>query len=273
MKKILFTTALVFALASCEDPIHVDTDTAAPRLVIDAAINWEKGTPGNEQVIKLTTTTDYFNANPPVVSGATVRVANSVGTVFDFVEEPGTGRYVCTGFIPEIGQTYTLTVVQGGRTITATETLQPAPPIEYVTQETIPGIQQEGDQIEFKAYFTDPADRRDFYLVKYQSSVTAIPEFVAVDDEFFNGNQVFALYLNEDLEPGGLLGIKLYGVSERYFHYWEKLINLAGINGPFSTPGGVLRGNLVNTTHPDDYVLGYFSCSETSEVIYDVGPY
>lgn len=270
---IYLTILLAIAFTGCEEAVDVDTDTAPPRLVIDASINWEKGTPGNEQKIKLTTTTNYFNTVPPVVSGATVFIKNSFDETFDFIETPGTGEYVCSTFIPQIGESYTLTVIQNGRTITATEILMPVPEIDYIAQETIPGIEDEEDQVQVKTYFTDPGATDDFYLLRFQSSVTAIPEYGAVDDEFFQGNQVFGLYLNEDLETGSLLGVKLYGISEKYFRYMEKLINIAGGNGPFSTPGGVVRGNLVNTTNPDDYVLGYFSVSETSSQVYTIAPF
>src|SRR5688572_21282195 len=93
---------LSVTFAGCEEVVDVDTDTAPPRLVVDASITWQKGTAGNEQKIKLTTTTNYFNTIPPVVSGATVFITNSSATVFDFIETPSTGEYVCSTFVPVI---------------------------------------------------------------------------------------------------------------------------------------------------------------------------
>ncbi|SCY95409.1 DUF4249 domain-containing protein [Flavobacterium caeni] len=270
---IYLTLLLSLTFVGCEEVVDVDTKTAPPRLVVDASLQWEKGTAGNEQKIKLTMTTNFYNTIPPVVSGATVYVTNSASTVFNFIETPGTGEYVCSSFVPEIGESYTLTVEHNGRTITATEAMMPVPAIDYIAQETIPGFEGEEEQIQFKTYFTDNGTTNDYYLMRFQSSVTAIPEYIAVDDEFFQGNQVFGLYLNADLEPGGLLGVKLYGISQRYFNYMEKLISISYGAGPFATPAGVLRGNMVNTTNPDDYVLGYFSVTETSSQVYTVGPY
>ena len=66
MKNIkLFIVLLIasFSVISCEEVVNVDLDTAAPKLVIDASIKWEKGTTGNVQKIKLTTTTDYYSNN------------------------------------------------------------------------------------------------------------------------------------------------------------------------------------------------------------------
>ena len=80
MKNLILYLTLItitFFFTSCEDPIDVSLDTAQPKLVIDAVIKWEKGTIGNEQTIKLTTTTDFYTNVIPVVSGATVYITNS----------------------------------------------------------------------------------------------------------------------------------------------------------------------------------------------------
>ena len=61
MKYIYIITAIIFSffLHSCEEVIDVDLKTEKPRLVVDAGINWYKGTAGEQQKIKLTTTTGY----------------------------------------------------------------------------------------------------------------------------------------------------------------------------------------------------------------------
>lgn len=41
VRKIILVTIGLF-LTGCEDVINVDLDTAAPRLVIDASIDWVK---------------------------------------------------------------------------------------------------------------------------------------------------------------------------------------------------------------------------------------
>jgi hypothetical protein len=78
MKKIFFTPLILILLfTSCEDVVNVDLETAAPKLVIDASIDWEKGTTGNVQVIKLSTTSDFYSNTVPRVSGAIVFITNS----------------------------------------------------------------------------------------------------------------------------------------------------------------------------------------------------
>lgn len=272
MKKIFLYTTVIFAvfLSGCEKVIDVDLNTAAPRLVVDAAIVWPKGTAGNEQKIKLTMTTSFYNELPPTVSGATVFIKNSEGFTYDFLETPNTGEYVCSTFVPILDETYVLTVNYNGQTLTATEILKPVTSIDYVVQEVTPGIGEEEDQIEVKTFFTDPGNSNDFYMFRFQASIMAVPEFGVSDDEFFQGNQIFGIYQNENLKPGDILGIRLYGISAQYYNYMSKLLNAIGGNGPFSTTPGTLRGNIVNTTNPDDFALGYFSLSETDSALYTV---
>jgi hypothetical protein len=78
MKKAIQITVLLlsFLFVSCEEVIDVNLNTG-PKLVIEASINWLKGTSGMVQRIKLTTTTGYFKTVIPVVSNATIFITNS----------------------------------------------------------------------------------------------------------------------------------------------------------------------------------------------------
>jgi hypothetical protein len=93
-----FLFVLLFSFLSCEKVIDVDLDTATPRLVIEASINWFAETSGNEQKIKLSTTTDYFSNQIPPVSGATVFITNSSNQTFTFTEDGTAGTYKCYNF-------------------------------------------------------------------------------------------------------------------------------------------------------------------------------
>ena len=272
MKKTLLSIIIVFSLflSGCEKVVDVDLNTAAPKLVVDASIVWQKGTAGNDQKIKLSTTTSFYNEIPPIVSGATVFIKNSENFTYDFIEAPNTGDYICNTFVPLIDETYTLTVIYNGKTLIATETLKSVTPIDYVMQEVTPGIGDQEDQIEVKTFFTDPGNSTNFYLFRFQASIMAVPEYGVSDDEFFQGNQIFGLYQNENLKAGDLLDIKIYGISEQYYNYMSKLLNAIGGNGPFSTTPGTLRGNIVYPSNPDDFALGYFSLSEIDSALYTV---
>ena len=274
MKKYTLIIALIFStfsFISCEKVIDVNLNTAAPRLVIDAALKWEKGTDGSIQKIKLSTTTGFFNQEIPKVSGATVFVTNEAEDVFDFNEiTENSGEYICANFVPVLNATYTLTVIQNGITYTASETLIPVVPIDKVEQRNDGGIL--GENIEVKYFFTDDGLTDNFYLFREKLSSYQIPQYDVSRDEFYQGNQIFGLYSNEDIKPGDDLDITISGISQGYYSYMQVLLSIAGTTGgsPFQSPPATVRGNIINTSNPDNYVLGFFSVSETDHLVYTI---
>lgn len=268
MKNIAYLFVL-FLLAGCQDVVDVDLDTADAKLVIDANILWQKGTTGEQQRVKLTMTTDYFSSTVPIVSGATVFITNSSGTVFTFNEIPNTGEYVCLNFNPVINETYALTVVHNGVVYKATDTLLATPAIDSVEQTTVPGFPD--DIIQVKFFFQDNGAENNNYLLSVKKTNEVIPEFGALTDEFLQGNQMFGFYADDELESGNQLTLGVQGISMRYYNYMTKLINIAGTSGnPFATPPATLRGNILNQNNPDDFPLGYFHLSEVDTEVYTV---
>ncbi len=257
---ILFITLLTI---SCEDVVDVDLETAPPQLVVNASIQWRKGTSGNDQKIKLTTTTGYFSTTIPTVSGATVFISNSNNAVFNFIEIPNTGDYKCNTFVPVLDDEYVLTIVLNGQTYTATETLKSVSAISRTTQNNEGGFT--GKEIEIKSFFNDPENADNYYMFKFKSSILAIPSYDIFDDSFTQGNENFGLYINEDLKSGDNLDITLFGISKRYFEYMRKLTAVAGSTsgGPFATAPASVRGNIVNKTDAKNFAYGYFNVSET----------
>lgn len=260
LKYIVFFVAVVLT-SGCEKVVDVELDQAAPKLVIDASLQWIKGTSGNEQTIRLSQTTGYFDSEIPAVTGASVIVTDNLGNVFDFVEAaPGT--YTCVDFNPAINAQYTLQVITSGQTYVATESMLAVPEIEEIVQNNDGGFT--GDNIEIRAFYTDNANTDDYYLTRFKADFASIPEYEVTEDRFFQGNRIFASYSDSDLEPGDVLDLTISGISQRYYNYMNILISIAGSNGgsPFQSPPATVRGNIVNTTNSTDYPLGYFSVSE-----------
>ncbi|KFF06232.1 DUF4249 domain-containing protein [Flavobacterium reichenbachii] len=271
MKKARFLMVFLLSLffLSCEEVVDVDLDTAAPKLVIEAAINWKKGTTGTQQTIQLSTTTGYFENVIPVVSGAVVSIKNSKNQQFNFTENSKTGRYVCNNFKPEINETYTLTVVSGGNTYTASETLKSVAPITRLEQNNEGGFT--GKDIEVKAFFTDPPED-NFYLFKYTYSSKITSSYYVSEDKFYQGNEIFSSSDDDELKPGDEIEITHYGISKQYYNYMNILVSIAGSNvgGPFQSPPATVRGNIINTTDKTNYPLGYFSLSEIDSKQYKI---
>lgn len=268
MKKIYYIFGILsLMLFSCEDVVHVDLDSAEPRLVVEASINWYKGDSGSTQKIRLTTTAGYYDSEVPTVSNAIVTITSEDGQVFDFLEETP-GNYFCHDFVPEIGKSYELMISVNGEIYTATEKLYAVPEIQYVEQNNDIGFSD--DIIEIKYFFQDNGEEVNYYLDSFDSDSFLTAEYGISSDDLFQGNMMYGIFLSDEIKAGDDIEIKLYGISRSYYNYMRVLFNSTDSGGPFPIPVGTVRGNLVNQTNPDNYALGYFRLSEVDQITYTI---
>ena len=270
MKKILLYLILFVTLYNCEDVIEVDLNESEPRLVIEASINWFKGTQGNEQEIKLSLSAPFFQEEIPPANGAVVEIQDSNGNVFNFIEELNTGIYRNDNFIPVLNEIYTLSILYQGELYTASEMLKSVVPIDFIEQIDDGGFS--GEDIELKAFYTDPANIENYYFFEFLSDVSVVPNLEVYEDRFTDGNQIFGFYTEEDLESGDIVTIRNYGVSERFYEFMFVLLQQGSEEngGPFETQPATVRGNCINQTNPENFPFGYFRLSEVDEVIYTI---
>ncbi len=265
MKNIFYLVAflLMGIFTSCEEVIDVNLKTAEPRLVVEATINWIKNTPGNIQAIRLSTTTGYFDTEIPPVTNAGVQITNSSGTVFTFAEIDQPGLYICSNFVPVLGETYTLTIEYQGEIYTSTERLLATPTVTRVEQRNDAGVL--GEDIELKFFFNDIPNETNFYFLGIFDPYKVIPEYGVLEDRFFQNNEMFGLYFSDQFKPTDTVTYTMSGVSQQYFNYMNILLAQAGTTsaGPFSTPTSTVRGNIVNQTNFSNFALGYFRLGET----------
>lgn len=278
MKKILQYIFILISLflASCTDVIDVELQTKASRIVVEASIDWEKGTIGNNQSVKLSLSTPYFDSTEnDHITGATVKITNeNDGTEFIFIDQ-NNGLYTTTGFIPELYESYILEISYQGETIIAKETLLPVTDISRISQSTENGFID--DVIGVAISFKDPVDEDNYYLMKFQEQKDLLPTLFDVDDKFTNGNEMTITYEKitdeetgeEELKPGDVLDIELIGISKDYYDYIRLLINQNETGGsPFSTIPAPLKGNCINPVNPDNYAYGYFRLTQVDRITY-----
>lgn len=271
MKNIIVFISFLFFI-SCEEVVDVELSTTEPKLVVDATINWNKGTSGNIQTIKLTTTTGYYQSEIPKVSGATVIIENSSNQEFYFIEEiipsGNSGLYKCINFIPQLNETYTLTITYLGQNYSATEKLLPSPAISDIEQRNDLGFNS--DEIGLKINFNDFLNQENHYLVRFDSTINPFPEYQTIPDEFAEGKKISALYSNEKLKKGELINISLVGTSETFYNYMTMLLNNAKPTGPFQVPPAKIRGNIVNQNDKNNFALGFFRLGEVEKFEYTI---
>ncbi len=270
MKSKWLVIVILIGLFSCEDVIEVELNEAEPRLVIEASINWLKNTTGNEQEIKLSLSAPFFDDEIPPANGATVSITDSDNTVFNFIEDTNSGIYQNSNFIPVINGTYSLNIVYEGEIYAATETLKSVVPIDFIEQNNDGGFS--GEDIELKAFYTDPVDEENYYFFEFLSDLTPVPTLEVYEDRFTNGNQIFGFYSEEDITAGNVVRIRNYGASESFYAFMFLLLQQGSqeSGGPFETQPSSVRGNCINETNPDNFPFGYFRLSEVDEVLYTI---
>ena len=158
-------------------------------------------------------------------------------------------------------------LIYNDQVYTATESFKSVSGIDYVEQ--LDGGGFAGDEIEIKAFYTDPADQENYYLFKFTDEDVFLELY---EDEFTNGNQIFGYFSNEDIEAGDVISIQMEGISREYYDYMFVLRSQVGTNqgGPFETMPAVVRGNIVNETNRDNFPFGYFRLSEAESITYSV---
>jgi hypothetical protein len=274
---IYILTAITLLFSACTEVIDVDVPIAKPRLVIEASIDWEKGTSGNTQTIKLSHSTPYFDKNQSnLVSNASVTIIDkTTSQEFIFLDQQN-GEYICSDFLPIVNHLYTLYINYNGENYTAEETLKSVSEISRIVQSTEDGFDSEA--IELNMYVPDPADEENYYLIRFYEHGDLLAKLFDMDDEFVNGNEMkfFIEKLDNDetneeqFEAGDVLDFSLYGISKTYFNYMRVLIEQSKAGGPFNTTPVALRGNCVNPSHPDKYAFGYFRLTQVVKTTYTI---
>ena len=177
---VIFISSFVFI--SCQDVVDVDVPNGQTRLVIEASLDWEKGTIGNNQTIKLSTSTPYFDttSNTDVIE-ASVKVTNTdTNQVFVFTDQ-NNGNYTISNFVPIIDNTYSLEVVYDNETYIGTEVLNAVADVVNVNQSLEGGFNDE--IIEINIEYQDPENMDNFYLHKYHRQGDLFP---IIEDRFHN---------------------------------------------------------------------------------------
>ncbi len=272
--KILLSLSLL--LASCTDVIDIEVPEAAPRLVVEASMDWIKGSSGSQQTIKLSTSTPFFDnlvENP--VKGAIVKVINDTDSREVIFTDQNNGNYTTNEFVPVMDQSYTLEILYDNEIYRASETMTPVTDITTVFQSRENGFDKEA--LEVNIEFNDPKDIKNFYLTKFQRRGDLLQTLFDVKDEFTDGNKMSIFYekINNDdtgeteFVPGDIVDIDLNGISEQYYNYIKLLIQQSGgVGGPFSTTPAEIKGNCININSPENYAFGYFRLSEVDKKVY-----
>lgn len=264
-----FLLASLGLFISCEEVVMPDLETAKPRLVIEAVMEKEilDNGFGYRSFVRLTLTAPYFANEVPVVENALVSITDENGKMYTFLYDHNGYYYSADPIIIENNLKYTLKIVYKNQVYSAVQSLAETVPLLYVEQSNDGGFSN--DVIELKAFFEDPAGEENYYLYAGLSEKGNL--YDAINDEFFDGNQIFVFYSLDDLKAGDEVIFRLMGINrEAYNYYFSLLLQTQAPAGPFETQPATIRGNIVNLEQPENFPFGYFRISEVFVLKYTV---
>lgn len=271
MKKILTLLLLSIIIIACQDVIELDLNNSAPRLVIDAELELNEDGTTTAQVI-LIRSSPFYQEEIVFVSDATVIVTDQAGVNHDF-SLISVGLYTNTTLNIQDGMSYTLTIIDGVDTYSATQDFISTVPYNRVEQAKLAGFSD--DITEITGFFNDPANEENYYLFEFiDNNNLKNQEIDIIGDEFSNGNESQTTFFldEEDLPAGSDITLVIRGIDRRCFTFYDTLLQQTdgGGGGPFNAQPATVRGNVINTTNPEKFPFGYFRVSQKFEIDYTV---
>jgi hypothetical protein len=274
--------ALLVLLCACQRVVDLEVPSARPRLVVAARLARDLRPigPQDVQVVKLTTTSDYFSADPPPPAlGAVVQVQDDMGNVTVFSDSLRSGMYRAPAmFVVQRGRTYTLTISFEGEQYQAVESTQNVAPIQRLyLDKPHPGRFAGVGGLRATIDYTDPAGVKNFYMwEQYLNGVLELgPDSttkmrVIASDQLTDGLSVvgFQPYEGVHVEQLSQVVVRQIALSEAAYQYFYALNDQVSSNGsPFAVPPASLRGNIQNLSDRTRPALGYFYVSEFSSAL------
>ena len=291
----LFLGALIMVLSACEDEISPPLEEAAPILAVDA---WITDQPLPQRV-RLTQTQPYFDSVDSPLSGATVLIQDTQGSVYDFTEderEPGSYYWTPTATettFGKLGETYELRITTGDQTYHAFSRLNPVPAIDSITYEEF-----EGNAFIPTSYFAefwavDLPEVGNAYWIRAYKNGNLLDEpdeiSVAYDAGFsrggsFNGT-VFAQPIRSSINPfdqdedGNILPpykredsvyVELHSITDEAFDFLSQVAiqtnRPGGFAELFANPIANVSTNLKNADPQGPLAVGFFNVASVSSL-------
>lgn len=277
MKNIFILLCSLFVLSSCEDPIKLEIDAGQKQLVVDAFLN----NLSEQQMIKLQLSKEFFdeNSQEPII-GATVKVTDSDGKVYNFSDIGNKGEYTWTdSVLVHEGKTYSLQINYNGQTYTSTSKANPVPAIDslvFSVSSSGFGSDSEGYFLEY--FVNDLPGREDFYrAIVYREGKLITSNngiVVSIDGAFGAGNDglpfIFPIRagLNDGESPyqlGEKVKVELMSINKEVYFFFNQVNSQINNGGLFAVPPSNVRTNIVSSSNDiANKGIGMFSVSMVS---------
>jgi hypothetical protein len=259
MKRL--SVILVFVCCACQKVITLKLGTTSPQLAIQGDVNDGPG----PYTVTLSQSVDFYANNTfPSVSGATVAITDVTAGVADTLSETSPGTYTTHILAGLDGHTYTMYVLSGGISYTATSTI-PTPPVvlDSVTFSAT-GRRGKGQNISPIPNFQDPDTGSHYYQFVLYANGVQVPKTYVFSDRLSQGRYIHEPLGTDtsDVQSGQELRVDLYCIDKDVYTYLNELTDITNIgaqseNAAPANPASNITGGC----------LGYFSAHTVSEKV------
>tara|TARA_B100000809_G_C15100574_1_gene516753 strand:+ start:1032 stop:1820 length:789 start_codon:yes stop_codon:yes gene_type:complete len=258
LKAIFFTLFISIVFITCEKEIDLDLKESPELFVIEGIVHDNLG----DNLVALSKTRTYDNNGAiEIVSGASVKITDNLGTVYSLYEiTPGV--YTDSTLLGVSGRSYNLDVNINGNIISASSVMSPRIEIDSLTYDEIPNFGGD-DELEYSilCHFTDPLNVINFYRMKSFLGDDQLDGYVNWNDDAIDGTSTGLPVFNVTYLAGEYATIQLLSVDEPNFRYFVGL----ALSQEGEVPGNP-ESNLIG-----ENAVGYFGAYAKSEVTIIIG--
>lgn len=253
----LLSLLLIIITTSCKKKIDLELEDTYVRLAVEGLVTNET----KRHTVFITETSNYFANEPqPKVLGAIVTIDDGISQVTLTETSPGVYQTDST-YAGVPGRTYTLNVKYKSEEYSANCLLKPVAPIDSIS---FAKDAFEPNKSSINLWAMEPATTGDYYLWLYyingKLESDTLKEISFASDEMVNGNYMpgFPIFTAE-FALGDTITLEMQSINKDYYDFLNAFFTeVFGAGNPFSGPPANVKGNIVNLTHKDKDVMGYF---------------
>ena len=251
MKKerhILFLILILYGLVSCEKVIELNLNSSSPQIVIQGNIFDHPG----PYEVKISRSVNFDGSNIfPEVTDAKVSINDNVSQT-EILSQSTAGTYVTSILKGIPGRTYTLSVILGSKTYTASSTM----PYPVKVDTIYLGNSKFGNYMQTTIDFNDPPKTENYYRIIQFINEKQLEGFNVTNDNLGQGQRISysLISFSEDnkLVSGDNVSIWLECIDKSVFEYFRTVSDESSISASPTNP----KSNISNGA------LGYFNaCS------------
>ncbi|MBI3134230.1 MAG: DUF4249 domain-containing protein [Bacteroidetes bacterium] len=252
-----FSTVTVGLLVTaCEKVIDVPLEEADRKIVVEAVF---RDNPGDNYVLLSKTGSVYDNSDFEKISGAAVKITDQAGTEFLLTEVPGMpGAYSHASFQVMTNNAYTLSVVAGSETFTASSPTFYKPQFDSLTYTEQVGSFGVGTDTTYLVFFSfmDDGSAENFYRINAWVNGAADENLYVTNDELFNGQNYSQPIYATTVEKGDTVLLELLSMDKANYTYFYSLASNQA-EGPFAATPSNPVSNITGGA------IGYFGAYTT----------